>query len=382
MRSKKRFAAHFLLIPELLYSPPNEAIVNALIEEGYEVDIYSPYLLPSQTEYGDGVKTFQVNYSWVWIVRNLSKRQWRKYSVYSGTSEDPIAVVGLLSFIYRKPCFALVDEIKSESYSGDRSIYWKRICKWGIRRARFKIVNDTSRVQLLREYVNMKEVGSIIVYPGCYREPEMKSEELRLDIRKKWGFSDTSFVIGSSGGFNMTSGADWLINYMSHDSGMHAVIQPLGVSELAVFLLDKLEFKDRIFVEKKRLSWAEAWRDAQALNVGICIYRNPAPQFQRMGVSSNRLCMFIAMGVPVIASRQDSFRFIEEFNCGRLVSDYDEFCDSVRIVKEEWKTMKDNCRQCFKEYIKTNEAYTILKTRIRKLNPGSQGQINSFGDQI
>jgi hypothetical protein len=373
MRRKNKFAAHFLLIPELLYSPPNDAIISALIEEGYEVDIYSPYMLPNVTEYGNRVKTFQVSYSWLWVIRNLYKPQWRKYSVYSGTSEDPIAIVGLLSFIYRKPSFALVDEIKSGSYSGDRSKYWKMICKWGIKKARFKIVNDRSRVQLLREYIDIKEVESIIVYPGCFRKPEMSSEELRLDIRKKWGFTDSSFVIGSSGGFNMTSGADWLINYVSQDSCVNAVVQPLGVSELAVFLLEKLEFKDRIFIEKERLSWAEAWRESQALNVGICIYRNPAPQFQRMGVSSNRLCMFIAMGVPVIASRQDSFRFIEEFNCGKLVSGYDEFCESVSEVKGNWKTMKENCGLCLREYIKTNEAYTILQKRIGKLSQNSKG---------
>lgn len=375
MRSKKKLAAHFLLIPELLYSPPNDAIVRALIEEGYEVDIYSPYFLPSQTKYGRNVRTYQVSYSWVWIVRNFYKQRWRSYSVYSGTSEDPIAIIGLLSLIYGKPSFALVDEIKSESYSGDRSRYWKSVCKWGVRKARFKIVNDRSRVQLLADYVHINDVESIIVYPGCFREPEVGSKEVKVDIRKKWGFADSSFIIGSSGGFNMTSGADWLINYMSHDSSICAVVQPLGVSELSIFLLEKLEFKDRIFVEKSRLDWTEAWREAQALNVGICVYTNPAPQFQNMGVSSNRLCMFIAMGVPVIASKQESFRFIEEYNCGKLVSNYDEFCDSVRVIRENWRTMSENCGHCFKEYIKPNEAYDILRTRIKRLNPGAQSLV-------
>ncbi len=30
-------AAHFLLIPELLYSPPNRAIIEALLASDYEV---------------------------------------------------------------------------------------------------------------------------------------------------------------------------------------------------------------------------------------------------------------------------------------------------------------------------------------------------------
>lgn len=372
MKYKKKIAAHFLLIPELLYSPPNDAIVKALIEEGYNVHIYSPYILPNETSYGSSVKTFQVSYSWLWIIRNFYSQQWRKYSVYSGTSEDPIAIVGLLSFIYGKPSFTLVDEIKNGSYRGDRSEYWKRVCRWGIRKSRFQIVNDTSRIKLLAEYVNMKEVNSVIVYPGCYGEPEECNEELKGVIRKKWGFPSSSFVIGSSGGFNMTSGADWLVDYMGQDSDIYAVVQPLGVSELAIFLIGRLEFSDRLYIEKNRLGWREAWKEAQALNVGICIYKNPAPQFQKMGISSNRLCMFIAMGVPVIASKQESFRFIEEYNCGRLVSNYDEFCNSVQVIRDYWAEMRENCAICLKEYIRTKEAYGILRKRIRDMNRGSR----------
>jgi hypothetical protein len=40
-KSTKR-AAHFLQVPEIASSPANDAIVNALLELGYEVDLYAP----------------------------------------------------------------------------------------------------------------------------------------------------------------------------------------------------------------------------------------------------------------------------------------------------------------------------------------------------
>lgn len=370
MNKKKKVSAHLLLNPELLYSPPNNAIVNALLEEGYEVHIYSPNLGDTNTEYGEKVRTFLIGYSWRWIAKNIVNWKWKGYDLYSGTSEDPLGIVGLLSFLYQKPSFSLVDEIKSGSYRGDRSEYWKRLCRWGIKRSIFKIVNDSSRVSLLAEYVDIKKTDSIMVYPGCFREPVKTDENIRVAIRQKWGFPSESVIIGSSGGFNMTSGADWLVRYMNEDRSGYAVIHPLGVSDLSMFLLGELRCSDRIYVERKRLSWEEAWIESQGLDIGICVYTNPAPQFQNMGISSNRLCMFIAMGIPVIASRQDSFRFIEEFDCGRLVSDYTEFVTAIMSMRENLDLLKRNCRVCLSEYIRPGNAYEELKKRIRKIEAG------------
>lgn len=365
MNKKRKLSAHLLLNMELLYSPPNDAIVNALLEEGYEVHIYSPNLSDTKTQYGEGVRTFVISYSWRWIAKNILSWKWTEYDLYSGTSEDPLGIVGLLSFLYQKPSFSLVDEIKSGSYRGNRSEYWKRLCRWGIRRSIFQIVNDASRVGLLAEYVDMKKTDSIMVYPGCFREPVKTEENIREGIRRKWGFPRGSVIIGSSGGFNMTSGADWLVRYMNEDRSGYAVIHPLGVSELSMYLLGELKCSDRIYVEKKRLSWREAWIESQGLDIGICVYTNPAPQFQNMGISSNRLCMFIAMGVPVIASKQKSFKFIEEFNCGRLVSDYAEFITAVVSMRENLDLLKRNCKVCLREYIRPDNAYKALGERIR-----------------
>lgn len=369
MRSllKKKRAAHFLLIPELLYSPPNDAIINAYLENGYSVDIYAPGVLPGSTSYGNSVRTYQAYYSWIWLFRNIFKLKWAVYACFSGTSEDPLVVVGILSLLFWGKSFSLVDEIKSGSYRGDRSEQWKNICKWAIRRSNFQIVNDESRVRLLREYARIKKESTVIVYPGCFFSIPEKSNGERRQIREHWGVPTKSFVIGSSGGFNMTAGADWMIETIREMDDIYAVIQPLGVTELSKYLLQSLAFSDRIYVENERLNWREAWRSAQALDVGLCIYTNKAPQFQNMGVSSNRLCMFLAMGVPVIASYQKSFEFLEKYNCGFMVRDLDEFKRAITAIRgNHWK-MSENCKVCTDEYLKPRLRYEVLKQRIMEL---------------
>jgi glycosyltransferase involved in cell wall biosynthesis len=365
----KKKAAHFLLIPELIHSPPNCAIINAYIQNGYIVDVFTPGSTPEKTIYGDSIRVFRVEYSWIWILRNIIHTRWFSYALVSGTSEDPLGIVGLICTIYRTKGICLVDEIKSGSYRGDRSELWKKICIRAIRNSNFSIVNDNSRIGLLRQYAGLGEHKEILVYPGCfYQRPEI-SELKRVEYRKSWGFSNEDFIIGSSGGFNMTAGADWLLRYIKENDDVRSVIQPLGVTPLSMFLLRNLDYHKRIFIQNQRMDWNEAWESAQGLDIGICIYMNQAPQFQNMGISSNRLCMFLAMGVPVIASRQESFTFLETYECGLLVEDYNDFESAVGYIKKNWADMRDNCGKCFEEYIRPSQRYRTLARRIGELRP-------------
>lgn len=365
--NKNLKAAHFLLVPELLYSPPNSAIVTAYLEQGYSVDIFAPGLRSENTNYGSNVRLFSVTYTWVWILKNLVNRRWLRYDCFSGTSEDPLAIVGLLGWLYRKKTFALVDEIKSGSYRGDRSEIWKRMCIKGIKSSCFQIVNDSSRISLLSNYAGLRSGTNVIVYPGCFLSRPIVNKKIQEETRKKWGIGMDKFVIGSSGGFNMTAGAEWLIHSLSEIEYLYAVIQPLGVSDLSLFLLGQLPYHKRTYVEHTRLNWQEAWISAASLDIGLCIYSNPAPQFQNMGISSNRLCMFIAMGVPVIASRQESFKFIEHYGCGVLVEDYNQFIKAIEHIKINHTLMKQNCEQCFVEYINPAKCYESLSSSIRNI---------------
>ncbi len=365
LRSRKQGkAAHFLLVPELLYSPPNKAIISALLSSGYQVHIFSPGKLDEKTDYGSEVVTHQAEYSMRWLIRNLIRPFWSSIGCYSGTSEDPLAVVGILSLLYRRPSFLLVDEIKAGSYRGNSSDRWKGLCRWAMRTARFTIVNDTSRIQLLRDYAGLPASSKILVYPGCFHEPPQPRSSDRSELRKKWGMAEDALVIAASGGFNLTAGADWLIQALQEDPSLHAVIQPLGVSDLGLFLLKHLGLSSRLYLEQDRLSWQEAWESAVGFDIGLAIYTNPAPQFQHMGISSNRLCMFIAMGVPVICSSQDSFRFIEEYHCGIMVKDYEEFIAAIHAISTDLEMMRENCRRCLKEYIMPSNRYPKLRDAI------------------
>jgi glycosyltransferase involved in cell wall biosynthesis len=369
-------AAHFLLIPELLYSPPNEAIIHALLGSGHEVHVFSPGRLEASTAYGPHVITHQAEYTLRWLIRNIARRFWRSISCFSGTSEDPLAVVGLLSAFHHRPSFLLVDEIKTGSYRGNSSDRWKALCRWAMRSARFNIVNDASRIQLLRDYAQLPPSAEILVYPGCFHEPPQPSPSLRSELRRQWGMPQDALIVAASGGFNLTAGADWLVKALREEPSLNAVIQPLGVDPLSLFLLKQLGLGPRMYLQEDRLSWQEAWRSAVGFDIGLAIYSNQAPQFQHMGISSNRLCMFIAMGVPVICSRQESFRFVEDYHCGVMVDSYQEFLAAIQTIGHNLEAMRQNCITCLEQYIMPPDRFPRLGKAISAITLSRRGNEN------
>lgn len=365
MRGHEGRAAHFLLLPELAYSPPNEAIISALLELGYGVDLFVPGGACATARYGSRVSVRPVVYGKRWLLQNAFSPSWLKYQVFSSTSEDPLAVAGVLAKWHRRPFFALNDEIKSGSYYGDAPESWKRLCRWAIRSARFNIVNDTARIPLLRDYAGLPEHSKILVYPGCFRQPPAPAD--RPALRRQWRMPEDALVIGVSGGFNETTGADWLLQAFTRDPTLHLVLQTLNLAPLTRLLLSRLQGAERLYLEPHRLDWQEAWARAAACDIGLAIYTNTGPQFQQMGIASNRLCMFLAMGVPVIGNRQPSYRFLEEYDCGVLVDSADEFAAAVALIRSRLAIMKRNALRCAREYIQAPERYVLLRQAMMSL---------------
>ncbi|MEB3255157.1 MAG: hypothetical protein VKJ05_02085 [Synechococcaceae cyanobacterium] len=361
--SKPVRVAHFLLHSSLIHSPPNKAIITALLEQGVQVDVFAPGMAVG-VDYNGAVRTGPAIYSWRWLAKNAWKPRWRSYTSFSGTSEEPVAIVAALSAIHRRPSFILADEIRSDLYYGTRSESWKKLCRWGYRQARLNIVNDDARLDLLREYASLPSSARLIVYPGCYHKPPTPPADYRHQLRRQWGIPDDAFVVGASGRFDLDLGADLLFEALASDHSIHAVIQPLSYNPYESYLVNYIARLANIYVEPKRLGWEESWLSAVGVDVGMAFYRQQASQFQKMGISSNRLCMFLAMGVPVIGNRQPSYEFLERFGCGLMVSDAQEFKQALDYVRRNLASMQQACRVCFEEYIMPPSRFSSLARAI------------------
>jgi glycosyltransferase involved in cell wall biosynthesis len=357
--------AHFLLIPELAHSPPNDAAVRAWLDLGCEVDLFAPGGRFDVSRYGAGVRAMPVEYGYRWLARESWSPRWRGYSLFSGTTEDPMAAAGLLGLLHRRPVVTFADEIKSASYAGDRSHRWKALCRAGMRRSALTIVNEAERVVLQRAYAGLREGTKMLVYPGCFRHPPASAD--RQALRSARGLPAGALVLCYSGVMNHGNGGLWMAEALRTCPDLWVWGQIVNLDPLTRGLLERLQGAERLVLERERLSWQDAWASMAAADIGMVVYLQDAPQFQHMGIASNRLCMFLAMGVPVIASRQPSFEFIESYDCGVLVDGPEAMASAVERIRARLPQMRVNALTCSREYIRAGERWVELRDALAQV---------------
>jgi glycosyltransferase involved in cell wall biosynthesis len=363
-----RRAAHFLLNRELATSPPNEALISIYLDCGYEVDVFAPGALADVSAYGSRVRAQAAEYGYRWIAANAFSPRWLGYSAFSCTTEDPAAVSGMLARLYRRPHIVIADEIRSGSYAGNRSRRWKQICRFGLRSATLTVVNEELRIPLQRDYAGLPADAPIIVYPGCFRIPPPPGD--RAALREARGLPRDAFVLCYSGLTSYGGGGHWLAEAMGKVEDLWVLGQIPNLDPLTRELLRRLRGSERLVLEERRLGWREAWSSMAAIDVGMVVYLSDAPQFCNMGIASNRLCMFLSMGVPVIASRQPSFQFIEDYGCGVLVERMDDVPDALRRIRAQQPQMAARALDCAREYIRAPERYVEWRDAVRRVLDG------------
>ncbi len=361
----RRRVAHFLNEPFLAYSPPNEAAVSIWRDLGYEVDLFAPGGGFSVTDYGSGVRALPAEYGYRWLGRHLSSRRWRQYASFSGTTEDPLAIAGMLGWVYRRPVITFADEIKSDAYAGNRSARWKALCRFGMRQAALTIVNEEERIALQRDYAGLAADARMIVYPGCFRESPPMGD--RKALRARFGFPDNALVLVYSGVMNYGNGGLWIAEVLGRCPSLWVWGQIRNLDPFTEGLLRRLEGHERLVLEGELLGWQGTWSSMAAADIGLVVYLQKASQFQRMGVASNRLCMFLSMGVPVIASRQRSFEFIERYDCGVLIDGPEQMPAAVDRIASRLEVMRANALHCARDYIRAPQHWAGLHDALARV---------------
>lgn len=368
-------AAHFLLHEQLLDSPPNAAMVQCYREMGLEVDVFAPAWSSSAPVQAGTAAQGVATYRATWLARNAARRGWRRYAVFSATSDAPIPVAAALALRARRPLVVLADEIYTGTYRGSSSDRWKRWVRAAIRRCPLAIVNDESRVDLLREAYGRPADKATIVYPAVY--PATPDPADRSVVRNAWGCHPADFTALASGGLSELAGLPWLLQATAELPWLRAVLQATTLHPMAKSLLPLLRSAERVHLQDDRIPWRTCWSQAVGADVALAIYHNPAPQFQAMGISSNRLCMALSMGVPVIASRQPSFDFLDRYEAGIQVGSYEEFCGALERVRSDPERFRAGARACAADHLDPARRYAELSQAIHRAVGRTSGLASS-----
>jgi len=340
----------------------DDGILRALLAAGFEVDVFAPDGDRPQSEYGERVRRCSLEYRRSWLQRNLGRRKWRDYDLFLGTADLPMAFAGLLAFLARRPSATVCDEIYLGGYEGHASLYWKSLTRWAMRRARFTIITDEVRNPLQREYAGLPPSHEFIPFPSSYATPY--AGRSRAEARRALGIAEEDFVLSTTGAFRSENGSDWLVRAAGRD-GVRVMVQTAGAPDPVLdALLRRLE--GAIYVPE-RLGFRESTETTIAADAGAVFYLSPKPQFQNMGVSSQKLGMTLWLGIPVVATRQESFRFIEQYRCGELIDGEAELPAALARIRARREEYSSNALRATAEYVRPAERLERLTERFRRL---------------
>lgn len=361
-------AGFFLLRNTHVGRPQDDSIVHALLGAGYKVDIFAPGLAELQNFYPASVQFFSVEYRLDWLKKNLNYKRWKAYDLLLGTSDLPMAMVGILGVLTGCKTITVCDEVYGGGYQGQGNFYWTIMAKFGMRRSLFTVITDFCRVELQREYARLSRNHRFIQYPCCFPD-----DRLLYDApywRQKLGIKEDTCLLSISGYTGSSSGVHWAIHALDQlPSRYHLLIQPgSDLDPLVHALFQQISRNGRIIYLPGRLySFVEAMSINQAADIGLVFYLSQQPQFQKMGISSNKLCMYLHMGKPVVATRQESFEFLEKYGAGILIDSKDELPEAIVAISTNYEKYSRAARECFRDYVQPDKRFVDLTQAFKDL---------------
>ena len=362
-------AAYFLLRGDYFGRPLDDGVIQALLASDYKVDIFAPDLPETQSIYPHSdVRLFAVEYRLRWLISQLTCKKWKQYHLFLGTSDLPMAIAGILAMRTGRNLVTVCDEIFIGGYQGNANWYWKLAVKRGMRKSAFTVITDPCRMKLQRQYAGLGDTHRFVQYPCCYCK-----EEYLYDAdfwRKKLALKKHSLVLSLSGHTSEYTGAHWVINTLDKlPSHCQIIIQPgYQFDPLMHALFKRLSrYGHIVYIPGRMSSFVEAMSLNQVADIGLVFYLSPKPQFQEMGVSSNKLCMYLQMGKPVIANKQESFRFLEEFGAGVLIEDENDLIRAVIEIEKHYTQYSQAAYKCYRSYIQPKRHFERLNKAFSSL---------------
>jgi hypothetical protein len=346
--------------------PFSDSIYAALLAAGFSIDVFAPDGDQPQEIYpATRVRRLGAEYRRRWLASQMIRSQWRSYDLFIGSADLPIAVAGTLAATWRRPTVFACDEIFVGGYLGDATGPWQRLARMAMRRARFTIIPDPARIPLQRECARLSDRHTFAQLP-CSFLPLAHPPD-RQQLRSALGIAPDDIVVSLTGALYPANGAPWAISLLRHPR-LKLLIQPGGPPDATLHaLLSHLAETDRVLYRPERLEYRAAMELTAAADIGLVVYLNAKPQFQHMGLSSQKLCNYLNLGIPVVASTQPSFSFIEETACGALVSSSEELPPVVDAIAAAWTDYSAAAQRAAQDYVRQADHVTALSERLRRL---------------
>lgn len=182
--------------------------------------------------------------------------------------------------------------------------------------------------------------------------PEFRSESQWL--RKQFRIPSEHAVILHSGGFGKWFRcAELAHTYQNWDESIRLIFH-IGRKPTTDEYFERIYNEDasrRSLYSLSPLSNEELDEMISSADVGIALYsvEHLGYRAEQMGLAAGKIGNYLKCGLPVIATRLPSLKYIEEYGCGVLVDDESQIEPAISQILSNKDSYRENAFKCYRE---------------------------------
>jgi hypothetical protein len=292
----------------------------------------------------------------------------RRYGLLLANPIEALICGAVVAQLIRVPFVAFSDELCTEE---DCSMPSRRrsLMNWAHRRARFTVITDRIRSDVLRNATGLLENHTFYELPNS--PSGIPATVDKRDLRDRIDVPHDATVLLMPGYFAPSMGNDLLLNaiprlpdntyllFQFSEGGM------LGRDAVVLCKLTEKKYPVRFLFDP--VPYDRLDHVVDSCDIGMVFYNGRGPNFDLSGKGSGKLCRFLRLGKPVIVNRQGSLEWVAEYGAGEVANSTEELVQATQNIGANYEKYAKRALSCYQEYFAFEKYYPPIHRAIREL---------------
>ena len=340
--------AFFFQHPSIEIIPFVREPILHLAADGVSVDLFAPLSeqLPKLNFDPYDIQIINVNFQSKRAVSRLLASisriaLTRRYRLLLANPIEALIYGAVVAQLIRIPLVAFSDELCTEE---DRFLppRQRSLMNWAHRKARFTVITDRIRSDILRNATGLPENHTFYELPNS--PSGIPSSLDKRDLRYSINIAPDARVLLMSGYFAPAMGSDLLLNAIPRLPDNTYLVFQFSVSGLlpsdAMALCKLTEKNYPVRFLRDPVPYDRIDHIVGSCDIGVVFYNAPGPNFDLCGKGSGKLCRHLRLGKPVIVNRQGSLEWVAKYGAGEVANSTEELIQATQKICANYERVR------------------------------------------
>jgi glycosyltransferase involved in cell wall biosynthesis len=130
------------------------------------------------------------------------------------------------------------------------------------------------------------------------------------------------------------------------------------------------DYKNKVFFSTDPVTTDKLDTLVCSADIGIALYSRVILDYRAelLGLAAGKIGNYLKCGLPIIATRLESFSYISDFECGILINDESEIPNAIKIIIDKYDDFSNNARHCYQELWEPERYLKKIKSHFENIS--------------